>query len=82
MSQRHHSALAIHANQIVSQIYDMDMDQINEFYGIEIDSEGQVYDPAYDKWFSSLSAWANWSVANEEYTEKERIQHYNYGAFT
>lgn len=82
MSTRHYAMHAAQANAVVASLYDMDYEQIHKTYGISIEPTGIVYDPTYEREFNSLSEWADWCVANDEYETRESIRHRQYSALT
>lgn len=82
MSKRHYAMHAAQSHSVVATIVDMDYNQIEDCYGIQIDPNGIVHDGAYNQNFDSLSEWAEWCIANDEYETLEHVRNRSYGALT
>jgi hypothetical protein len=82
MSRRHHALQAAQSHAVLTNLHEMDYDQMHDIYGIDIAPEGAVYDETYNRRFKSLSEWADWCVANDEYETYEAIRGHRYDALT
>lgn len=79
---RNHSAIAHQSNAVISELYNMNYEQMHELYGIDIEPSGKIVDTTYDMVFTNLSEWADWCVANDEFEEKEFVRGKHYGILT
>lgn len=56
-----------HTRQILADIQTMDSDELLTIHGITINADdGSVYDQAYDKSFTNVDEWVNFSSGDED----------------
>jgi len=53
----------------------MSNDEITQLYGIEINPDGTVFDPTYEKTFESLATWAEFEAQYDEMDYSEQFGH-------
>ena len=62
-----HSAQSHQIQSLVKQVIDtLDPDVLYDLYGIEVDTDGSVYDTVYDKSFPTVACWARFSIEMDE----------------
>lgn len=67
---RKHSAQTYQVHQLIKQIEGLDQDTLYQDYSVEI-VDGIVYDDCYEKEFSSLVKWAEFTVEMELLEDEE-----------
>lgn len=55
-----------HSSRVMVDIHTLEVDELQDLYGIEINEDGTVYDLTEFKEFETLADWANYIVAIEE----------------
>lgn len=77
---RHHQTHANDVSFILNSVRDMSREEIQAVYGIELNTDGTVFDPTYNQSFGSIGEWADFSVSQDEVEYSSHITH-GYGAY-
>jgi len=48
----------MHNHRVIDDVEEMTAEELEEFYGIQIRTDGRVYDPVEKQFYSSLVEWA------------------------
>lgn len=74
MSRHHH----VHANEVTHVVNDvrrLSVEEAQITYGIEIHEDGSVFDPTYNRKFTTIGEWAEFSVEQDEMDYAEEFGH-------
>lgn len=63
MSHKHY---APQVRGVMHDIQVMSYDEIQDYYGIEIDNDGSIWDPLEGKSFKDIHEWATFAAEQEE----------------
>lgn len=63
---RHHSSHAHEVSSMIRSINEMGEEEASRIYGIEFMDGGKVFDIMYNREFTSLGDWAEFTVEQEE----------------
>lgn len=74
MSRHHHAAVET-AETILHDYKHLSPSEFANQYGLELRSDGSVYDVAYGQKFSSLNDWIEFEVEQEEMSYSEDYGH-------
>lgn len=83
MSRHHH----VHAHDVAHIVNDINRmsspEEIRMVYGIEVNDDGTVFDPTYNRTFATVTDWADFSVEQDEVDYMEEFGHgkYQYGEY-
>lgn len=77
MSRNHH----VHAHEVahvVNDVSSLPREEAERIYGIEINENGSVFDPTYNRTFISVGEWAEFSFEQDEMDYTEDFGHGKY----
>lgn len=76
MSRHMHRAISNDVNRTLNDFKRLPKAEAETLYGIELQEDGSVFDPAFDRNFENLTAWAEFSA---EYDEMEYTEDFGHG---
>lgn len=72
---RHYHVSANSVASILRDISRMTTPEIENAYGIRVNSNGSVYDTTYNRTFDTVESWAKFNVDQDEAEFSERFGH-------
>jgi len=73
MSSRNHSAAAHEITHLVQELSKLTEEEIENLHGIELKTDGTVWDPTYNMKFDTVGDWATFTIGEDDVEFKEQF---------